>query len=325
MLDILLSSVGAITLLVVSFRLTAFIRFLLSTPAHPLEAYRHAGPEKTFALITGSSAGIGFGIAKQLVSKGFGVILLSNVEDELREAKATLEGLASDAEVYYIHMDAITATVDEITAAIESIAHLRVSILFNNVGGAPIKPPAVRSLVTWSADDVSRIISLNSIFMVHMVRLMLPYLKTTTRPGQRALIVNVSSGGRVGIPYIVLYGATKSFVTSFNEGLARELSCQPETAHIDSLCLVPGDVQSQSNNEGSLMGVIGSDKYGQMVVEKVDVTVRLGWHEYSPYWIHAIQIFILECLPEYIKTRALTQVGEAKANAFGERHKLKGY
>jgi 17beta-estradiol 17-dehydrogenase / very-long-chain 3-oxoacyl-CoA reductase len=276
-------------------------------------------------LITGSSAGIGFGIAKHLVSKGFGVILLSNVEDELREAKATLQGLVSDVEVYCIHMDAITATAGEIAAAIKSIAHLRVSILFNNVGGAPIKPPAFRSLVTWSADDVSRIISLNSVFMVHITRLMLPLLKSTTRPGQRALIVNVSSGGRVGIPYIVLYGATKSFVTSFNEGLARELACQTETAHIDSLCLVPGDVQSQSNNEGSLTGGLGSDEYGQMVVQKVDAAVRLGWHEYSPYWVHAIQIFILECLPESIKTRALTQVGETKAKAFGERHKLKGY
>lgn len=63
-------------------RRNQFLTFHLLTPSSPLQKYKV--PDTTaYALITGSSAGIGLGIAQELVAQGFGVILHSRLPEEL--------------------------------------------------------------------------------------------------------------------------------------------------------------------------------------------------------------------------------------------------
>jgi 17beta-estradiol 17-dehydrogenase / very-long-chain 3-oxoacyl-CoA reductase len=311
----MLTSVGAFTLLFTAYFIFRFMTFHLIKPLHPLQSYKHAGPGPAYALITGSSAGIGFGIAQALVKEGFAVILLGHLHDELTEAKVMLQRLRPDAVIRILAMDARTATPEEMNAAVQSIADLQLSILVNNVGGYPVKLPIYRALAAYSSEDVDTFITMNARFMARLTASMLTILSRRSSPKERSLILNVSSGGMVGVPWAVMYGATKAFNWGFSCGLARELEASPETNRIDCLAIIPGEVRTQLNSD-----VPDSepswDHFGQCVVDKVDNALSRGQRDMRPFMMHDIKIRIGAILHEEIKTAALTDVMRKKRDVF---------
>ncbi len=317
---LILASVGALTLLYSAYSILRFLTFHLIKPSHPLKSYKRSGPEPAYALITGSSAGIGFGVARALVKEGFAIILLGHLPSELAQAKATLQKLRPDAVVRVLVMDVRTATPGEMDAAVQSIADLRVSILVNNVGGNPIKLPAFRAMATYSSEDVDAVINMNARFMARFTALMLPILSRKPGPKERSLILNTSSSAMVGVPWLVMYGATKAFDWGFSCGLARELTACPETNHIDCLAIIPGEVRSQGNSEGVSNSEPRWDHFGQLIVDKVDNAISRGHRDLSPFMMHDIQVRILAVLPELMKTAALNDALTKKRDAFNTAH-----
>jgi 17beta-estradiol 17-dehydrogenase / very-long-chain 3-oxoacyl-CoA reductase len=78
----ILSTIGIFTVLYAVQCLYSFLTLHLLTSKYPLKNYKRESSEPTYALITGASAGIGLGIGKALVKKGFGIILLGHLLDE---------------------------------------------------------------------------------------------------------------------------------------------------------------------------------------------------------------------------------------------------
>lgn len=342
----ILACIGTLMCLRVVERTADFLFFHFRTPAKPLESYRRSGPNPTYALITGASAGIGYGIGQALVRNGFGVILLGHKKDELAEAAAKLvaqvvppkDSAQTDAGAFVktILMDAQTATPQEMEAALRATivdAGLRVSILVNNVGSCPIALPAWRELATYSHGDIDAVIDLNTRFMARLTALMVPVLtqRGSGTDGQgrsygthrRSLILNLSSAGNVGLPWMVMYGATKAFNLAFSRGLARELEMSPETQHMDCLCIIPGDVRSQGNCLGASSGSPDSDTYGEYIVNRVDGAVRRGWRDVSPYWLHHLQLAAVDLIPESFRTKGVVDLMRQKKTAWDELDKSK--
>lgn len=325
-----LACIGTVVCLFTAGRIADFLLFHFRTPAKPLEAYRRrGGPGPAYALITGASAGIGYGTAQALVKNGFGVIMLGHKADELAGAAAKLRAqvppeycrstgpAAAAAFVKTIVMDAQTATPQKMKDALRDTVTdpgLRLSILVNNVGSCPIALPAWRELATYSADEVDCVIDLNARFMARLTALVLPAL--TNNGSGRSLIINLSSAGAVGLPWMVMYGATKAFNLAFSRGLSRELELSGKTRHIDCLCVVPGDVISQGNNLGSSKGSPDSDTYGRYIVERVDGAVRRGWREFTPFWLHHIQLALADLVPESIRTKGVVDLMTQKKTAW---------
>ncbi|KAH7360189.1 hypothetical protein BKA65DRAFT_180478 [Rhexocercosporidium sp. MPI-PUGE-AT-0058] len=311
-----LAGIGALAVLYTAYLIIRFFTFHLLIPSHPLQSYKRCGPEPAYALVTGSSAGIGLGVAQALVKEGFAVILLGHLPDELSEAKMTLERLRPDAVVRILVMDARTASPEEMAAAVRSIANLQVSILVNNIGGNPVKLPAFRTMATYSSEDVDVVINMNARFMARFTALMLPILNRKPRPNERSLILNLSSGAMMGLPWLVMYGATKAFIWAFSCGLARELEAYPETNHVDCLAIVPGEVHSQGNCEGVSDSEPRWDHFGQCIVDKVDNAISRGQRVLIPFMMHDIKVKILGVLPEGIKTTSVNDVMSKKRDAF---------
>jgi 17beta-estradiol 17-dehydrogenase / very-long-chain 3-oxoacyl-CoA reductase len=293
-----LAGIGALVTLRVLYWAGQFLLYHLWRPSRPLTAYKRAGAD-SYALITGASAGIGLSIGRALVRQGFGVILLGHLPDELASAAKSLDS----PNVRTLVLNARTATPAEIEEAVKSISDLNVSILVNNVGGIPIVDPPMRNLSTFTTAEVDAHVDLNARFMARLTNLMLPVLSSASkrRKDERSLILNLSSAGRVGIPWLVMYSATKAFNYAFTTALARELEDDPATAHIDCLAVVPGEVQSQSNVMAE--GGPTSDVFGNAVVGGVDGAVRRKWRHISPYWAHDLQLtFADHLLPESMVT-----------------------
>lgn len=329
--------IGVLFTLHVAERALDFLLFHFATPQRPLRAYRRRGPKPTYALITGASAGIGLGIAKALVRQGFGVIILGHKADELAAAAAELRAalvLPADADparyppaeyVRTIVMDAVTATPEEMEAGLRGAVvgpGLRVSILVNNVGSIPIELPAIRELATHSAVDVDDTIAMNARFPARLTALMLPVL-THRGAGvddhgmsfgthRRSLVLNLASGGMTGLPYMVMYSATKGFNYSFSKALSREMECSPKTSHMDVLCILPGDVKSQGNNVPLSKWSPDADTFGRHIVNKTDGAVRRGWREMHPHWAHKLEAVMMGVISERMLTKGIRDVATYK-------------
>ncbi|KAL0935750.1 short-chain dehydrogenase [Colletotrichum truncatum] len=321
----LLAMIGLTIVLFFAVQLVDQIIFHFHTPSSPLIAYKRKGPKPTYALVTGASAGIGYGIAKTLVRHGFGVILLGHLAEEVTQAASELQSMDENIPVKTIVMDAQTATMEDIRTTIKNTienAGLQVSILVNNVGSNPVARPPFRALSTYSNEDIDGVIDLNARFMARLTSLMLPILCNTggtskqPRLRQRSLILNISSGGMIGSPWLVMYCATKAFNWAFSISLARELEASKETSHVDSLCVVPGDVRSQGNCIQSTKGAPDSDTFGRLIVERTDGAIARGWREMRPYWLHELQYTLLRLIPESTRTRALIDVLGKKRDGF---------
>lgn len=301
-------ALGALFTVLACIGAAAALRFLHSAcqfvllhfwkPSRPLKAYGRSQGD-AYALVTGSSAGIGLGIARALVRQGFGVILLGHLADELASAAKTL----GTSRVRTIVLDARTATPEQISAAVHSISDLHLSILVNNVGGIPVTAQPFRPLSTLTIAEVDAHVDLNARFMARLTNIVLPLLSAKRREGERSLILNLCSAARHGFPWIVMYSAAKAFNYAFSAALARELEDDPATAHIDCLAVVPSEVQSQSNDLALPGSAPTSDLYGSAVVGSVEGAVRQRRREVRPYWRHDLEIGVMErILPEPVMT-----------------------
>ncbi|MBJ7465668.1 MAG: SDR family oxidoreductase [Mycolicibacterium sp.] len=184
----------------------------------------------TTAVITGASAGIGADIARELVSRGYGVTLVARREDKLRELAAELSGSAR-VEVIACDVsdpDARAGLLDEVERR-----GLQADILVNNAGigtmGA-VKDADVAAEIAQIRVNVEAVIDLTT----RAVQLMVPR--------GRGAILNVgSTAGFQPFPGQAGYAATKAFVRSYTDGLRAELAGTGVTV----ATLNPGPVRTE--------------------------------------------------------------------------------
>lgn len=323
-----LAGIGAIAVLRFAYFLYQFLSFHLLTPSEPLKKYKRANTT-AYALVTGSSAGIGLGIAQELVRQGFGVILLGHLPDELASAASTLQQIAPGAQIRTLVLNARTATPAELESALQPLTStLRITILVNNVGGNPIHhgrhgavaTPAFRPHATYSAADVDAVIDMNARFMARLTALLLPHLSQPPTPGsgERSLVLTLSSGAHIGVPWLVMYGATKAFNRSLGVGLARELAADPATAHVDSLVVVPGEVRTQGNCRDLPAGSPSWDRFGREIVRKADGALSRGWREMHPFWWHGVEDVLARAVTEGVRSKGVTEQLARKKRAWDE-------
>ncbi|KAH6623693.1 hypothetical protein F5144DRAFT_584013 [Chaetomium tenue] len=314
-----LAGIGAGVVLVFLYSTAQFLSFHFITPSQPLKKYKRANTD-AYALITGASAGIGFGIANALLDQGFGVILLGHLPDELESAALTLRALHLSRPATLVRtlpLDARTATPEEMQTALATLSPLTITILINNVGGNPIAIPPFRTHATYTPADVDAVINQNARFMARLTALLLPTLSAPTAGShERSLIVSLSSAAHIGLPWLVMYGATKAFNRAFGAGLARELATDPATAHVDSVVVTPGEVRSQGNCRGVPRGAPSAERFGWDVVRKVDGAVSRGWREMHAHWWHGVEAVLAGIAPEGALTQGVTEQVAAKKEAW---------
>ena len=166
------------------------------------------------ALITGGSRGLGLEIARQICARGGKVALIARDAEELARAKTELARSAT--EVLTIQCDLLESA--QIQSAVQQTIQRfgKIDILINNAGTIEIGPLAHMQL-----KDFDRAMRLHFWAPYILQLLIVPLMRA--KGGGR--IVNISSiGGRIAVPHMAAYSASKFALAGFSDAIRPELA-----------------------------------------------------------------------------------------------------
>jgi len=166
------------------------------------------------ALITGGSRGLGLEIARQICARGGKVALIARDAEELARAKTELDRLATD--VLTIPCDLLESA--QIQSAVQQTLRRfgKIDILINNAGTIEVGPLAHMQL-----KDFDRAMRLH--FWAPFIFYLLIVPQMRAKGGGR--IVNISSvGGKIAVPHMTPYSASKFALVGFSDAMRAELA-----------------------------------------------------------------------------------------------------
>jgi len=162
------------------------------------------------ALVTGSTAGIGFAVAAGLVREGAAVIINGRSQERVANAVSRLQGLAPSRASQVLGAAADLSTATGIAELVRQVP--QVEILVNNMGIFEPKPFEQIADADWF-----RFFETNVMSGVRLTRHYLPGMKARNW----GRIVFVSSESAVQIPSeMIHYGMTKTAQLAISRGVA---------------------------------------------------------------------------------------------------------
>jgi len=158
-------------------------------------------------LITGASDGIGAACAAEFAAAGARLSLTARSAEGLARAGGSSALItAGDLTLEETRRQVVDRTLERFGA---------IDVVINNAGVGLYGP-------SWNAslDDARHLMELNFFALLGMIQLVTPHMRSR----RSGLIVNVSSiGGKMPLPWMTLYSASKYAVTGLTEGLRMEL------------------------------------------------------------------------------------------------------
>jgi short-subunit dehydrogenase len=164
-------------------------------------------------LITGGSRGLGLVMAREFAREGARLALCARDEEELERARGDLE--TSGAEVMVVPCDVRnTNEVNNMVAAVnDQFGHI--DVLVNNAGVIQVGPIEVMT-----HEDFELAMQAHFWGPLNTILAVLPSM----RQRKEGRIVNISSiGGKVSVPHLVPYSASKFALVGLSKGLRAEL------------------------------------------------------------------------------------------------------
>jgi short-subunit dehydrogenase len=191
-------------------------------------------------LITGGARGLGFVMARQLAREGARLVLCSRDEIQLENARMELAGNGADVMVVPCDVTQEAQVYEMIDRVQQSFGHI--DVLINNAGIITAGP-----LEEMTVQDFEEAMKTHFWGPLYTILAVLPSMKA--RGGGR--ILNIGSiGGKMGVPHLAPYSASKFALVGLSEGLRAELS----QYNIVVTCANPGLMQTGSPRHANIKG-----------------------------------------------------------------------
>ncbi|KAK3715247.1 hypothetical protein LTR37_007214 [Vermiconidia calcicola] len=272
-----------------------------------LHKYRHS-EAGSWALVTGASDGIGHSFAEELSLRGFNVLLHGRNQKKLEGVRGRLLAQSPDRSVEIVVAD--TSKNDGgYSTVVDKVKTLpgKLTVLVNNVGGATTYPQYT-SLARTSHADIDTMLNMNIRFATQLTATLIPQLNENGP----SLIMNIgSSGGIIGVPYIVTYSGTKAYIHTFSKALKAEMVT--EGLNVNVIGYIVGSVETASNPHIMPLNT-GSRETAASCLDRVsDGSDALLW----AHWKHPILTLFTLLLPTAFANKYLG--AEMKKRAQSER------
>ncbi len=185
-----------------------------------------------YAVVTGASSGIGEEFAKAFYKKGYRVILVARRKERLLALQRELTALnGAGVEIMVCNL----AQEEDCRTLAKACYGKRIDYFVNAAGFGTVgwfrSYPLERDL---------EMLNVNLKAVVFLTKLLLKYMKS-------GKIINLAStAGFSPNPGMTVYGATKSFLISFGQGVNYELKQQKSLVRVITLCPGPVDTEFDS-------------------------------------------------------------------------------
>jgi len=189
-------------------------------------------------LITGASRGLGLALARELAGRGARLILLARDASELNTAADEIR--ARGAEVETVQGDVTSPEFEEVLQrAAETYGGL--DVLINVAGVIQVGPAANLTL-----GDYQEAMDINFYGPLRAVEALRPQLRRS-----RGRVLNVASvGGKVGVPHLAAYSASKFALVGLGQAWRAELAREG----IGLTTVIPGLMQTGSARNATVKG-----------------------------------------------------------------------
>lgn len=189
-------------------------------------------------LITGSSRGLGLAMAEEFTRRGARIVLTARDAEELERARALLlerNLVGGPDDIMMLAAD--LRQPDEVESLFQRVTDEwgPIDVLVNNAGIITVGPVENQTI-----EDFHHVMETNFFSAVHCALAVLPQM-LARRSGT---IVNIASiGGKVAVPHMLPYTASKFAEVGFSEGLHAEL--RGKGVHVLTVC--PGLIRTGSH------------------------------------------------------------------------------
>jgi short-subunit dehydrogenase len=231
---------------------------------HEITKFKTAGK---VVLITGGSRGLGLVLAREFASRGAKLALCARSADKLEIARQELE--KSGTEV--ITRPADLTNQHEVKAVIDEVVqhYGKIDVLVNNAGIIQVGPAENMEIA-----DYEKAMQVNFWAPLYAIHASLPYFK---RQGAGRIVNITSIGGKIAVPHLLPYSASKFAAVGLSEGLNAEL--RQHNIHVTTV--VPNlmrtgsprniDVKGDHEKEYAMFKIAGSSP---MLSQDVDSAAR---------------------------------------------------
>lgn len=191
-------------------------------------------------LITGGSRGLGLVLARQVLARGARVALCARNAEELEKAKRQLEASGQRVWTYPCDLTDRMQVEETIAHAMEQLGGI--DVLINNAGAIQVGPEVVMGF-----EDYEQEMNIHFWGPLYAIKAVLPRMRAR-REGR---IVNIASiGGKISIPHLLPYSASKFALVGLSEGLTAELA--REGVRVTTVC--PGLMRTGSPRNITVKG-----------------------------------------------------------------------
>jgi len=236
-----------------------------------------------WAVVTGSTQGIGREYALALAKYGLNIVLISrnkqeleNVANEIRDNHkvdtATIVAEFTDAD-----------SIGKIVKKVKALNH-EIGVVVNNVG---MMGPGYNNMADMEKKAVKDILTVNILPLTMFCHAFIPDM---AKRGKGA-IVNISSvAGLVPIPYLAVYSATQHYISAFTQAIAQEYAGSGVVIQeVD-----PGQVDSVTSKCKFSSSTLLAPSPAKFVNSAIKT---LGYNNRTcGYWSHSLSMFALQSL-----------------------------
>jgi short-subunit dehydrogenase len=220
-------------------------------------------------LITGGSRGLGLVLAREFAARGAKLALCARSADKLEIARQELDNTGAQIMIRpadLTNQHEVKAVIDEV------VRHYgRIDVLVNNAGIIQVGPAENMEIA-----DYEKAMQVNFWAPLYAIMSALPYFKK--QGGGR--IVNITSiGGKIAVPHLLPYSASKFAVVGLSEGLNAEL--KQHNIHVTTV--VPNlmrtgsprniDVKGDHEKEYAMFKIAGSSPLLSQDVDLAAATI----------------------------------------------------
>jgi len=243
-----------------------------------------------FAVVTGASSGIGYELARELVSRGFDLLICAD-DNDIERAARELGGNVTPVQVDLASFDG----VEKLYAKIKGLNRQVDAICINaGVGhsGAFVESDLKEDL---------NLINLNVTSAVHLAKRVA--VDMVSRGAGRILLTSSIAATMPG-PFNAVYHASKAFIQSFSEAIRDEL----KDTGVTVTALMPGATETEFFTRAGMVdtpvGQAEKDDPAQVAREGIDAMLAGKDHVVAGSVKNKLQTAAAKVMPETAKAAA---------------------